>query len=353
MHEQIKINWYRCKVDKTVMSQLMRRSDARAFAQVLPQLGLFVLTGTLAYALFRRLDAHNWPWVLPLLLLALFAHGTNGSFFGGCACHELCHKTPFATQFWNNFFLRVYAFLGWFDPCSYRASHIRHHQSTTHKDHDGEVVLPLGLDWEAGKLIWFTLTFDPRAWLHHLRFWLAAARGDFTRDGFFKSAWLQRVVPETDTASRREIVRWARTVLIGHLALATTFVLTGHWFLIIIVNLGCQYASWLTLLTGAPQHIGLASDTEGFRLCCRTLTLNPFVQFIYWHMNYHTEHHMYAAVPCYRLGTLHRIIRHDLPPTPHGLRAVWKQIAEVKRREAAEPGWIYMPSLPNPAGSKA
>ncbi|MEY3775269.1 MAG: hypothetical protein RLZZ129_2049, partial [Verrucomicrobiota bacterium] len=63
MNESIKINWYRCKVDKALMSELMRRSDARAFLQVIPQLGLYALTGTLAYLAFLHLTAANWPWM--------------------------------------------------------------------------------------------------------------------------------------------------------------------------------------------------------------------------------------------------------------------------------------------------
>jgi fatty acid desaturase len=64
-------------------------------------------------------------------------------------------------------------------------------------------------------------------------------------------------------------------------------------------------------------------------------------------MNFHTEHHMYAAVPCYRLGKLHHLIRHDLPPTPHGIAAVWRDIAAIVRRQQAEPGWIFQPVLPS------
>ena len=101
MNEPIKINWYRSKVDRAVMSRLVQRKDARAFAQVFLQLGLFVVTGGSAYALYQQIDGSNWPWMVPLLLLALFVHGTNGSFFGGVACHELCHKTPFTSPFWN------------------------------------------------------------------------------------------------------------------------------------------------------------------------------------------------------------------------------------------------------------
>lgn len=44
------------------------------------------------------------------------------------------------------------------------------------------------------------------------------------------------------------------------------------------------------------------------------------------HMNWHTEHHMYAAVPCYNLAELHEAIKHDLPPTPDGLVAVWTRM---------------------------
>ena len=62
MNEKIKINWYRTPVDKAVMSDLMRKSDARAFAQVIPQLALFAATGTLAFLAYRNINATNWTW---------------------------------------------------------------------------------------------------------------------------------------------------------------------------------------------------------------------------------------------------------------------------------------------------
>jgi len=48
MNDQIKINWYRCKVDRKVMSELMQPSNARGFLQVIPQLALFVERRSLA-----------------------------------------------------------------------------------------------------------------------------------------------------------------------------------------------------------------------------------------------------------------------------------------------------------------
>jgi fatty acid desaturase len=353
MTEQIKINWYRCKIDKAVMSELMRKSDARGFAQAVPQLLLFAVTGTIAYLAFLQVHVDTWPWALPLLLFALFLHGTNGTFFGGIAGHELCHKTPFATPFWNTFFLKVFSFLGWFDPTGYRASHIRHHQATTHADHDGEVVLPLGLDWHGFKFVLTLFTFNPLGLVKQLRFWVAAALGDLTHDGFFRAAWLQQVVPETNVAQRREIIHWARIVVLGHLALATVFILTGHWFLIVIVNCGSFYCSWLGFLTGAPQHLGLSPNTPDFRLCCRTYTCSWLPAFFYWNMQYHVEHHMFPAVPFYNLGKLRAALAHDLPPAPHGLWATWRELRPILRRQREDPTYRFVPPLPQNEGERA
>lgn len=85
---------------------------------------------------------------------------------------------------------------------------------------------------------------------------------------------------------------------------------------------------------------------DDFRLCCRTFTLNPVLRFMYWQMNYHTEHHMYAAVPCYNLGRLHRLIEHDLPPTPRGLVGVWREINAILRKQEAEPGYQHRVTIP-------
>jgi len=133
-----------------------------------------------------------------------------------------------------------------------------------------------------------------------------------------KSKWLNQVVPP-DSEQRRETIKWARIVLLGHLALATAFILTGHWFLIIVVNLGTFYCGWFVVACGAAQHVGLASNTPDFRLCCRTYTCSWLPALLYWNMQYHVEHHMYPAVPFYNLPKLRAALIHDLPPAPHGL----------------------------------
>jgi fatty acid desaturase len=73
------------------------------------------------------------------------------------------------------------------------------------------------------------------------------------------------------------------------------------------------------------------------------------VRFLYWQTNYHIEHHMYAAVPCYNLGMLHKMIEHDLPSTPKGLVGVWREINGILKKQEADPAYQHKAQLPIPA----
>ena len=116
----------------------------------------------------------------------------------------------------------------------------------------------------------------------------------------------------------------------------------GWWLVPVVVSLATCYGGWLNFfLCNNTQHIGLQDGVPDFRLCCRTLKLHPVPRFLCWHMSYHTEHHMYAAVPCYRLGRLHEAIRHDLPPCANGLVAAWKEIALIQERQTADPAYKH------------
>lgn len=61
---------------------------------------------------------------------------------------------------------------------------------------------------------------------------------------------------------------------------------------------------------------------------------------------------MYAVVPCCRLGTLHKLIRRDLPPSPPGLRALWLQILEIQRRWKDDSAYGFQAALPTRAISE-
>ena len=138
----------------------------------------------------------------------------------------------------------------------------------------------------------------------------------------------------------------ARILLIGHTLLIVVSIATGLWLLPVLITLAPFYGGWLLFLCNNTQHIGLSDEVEDYRLCCRTVILNPFVSFLYWRMNYHTEHHMYAAVPCYNLAKLHREIESDLPHCPVGLYEAWKGIIAILKKQQVDPQYEYAPELP-------
>lgn len=346
-HKDAKINWYRCRVDPQLMRELMQTSDRHGLLQAGGHLGLFILTGTLAYLAFRQTSGANWYWSVPLLYGALFAHGTVGSFMGGAACHEMSHKTPFKTKALNNFFLKIYAFLSGWDHIWFRPSHIKHHQVTVYHDYDGEVVLPQKLTLRHWKFWLAIFAWEPTGTWTNYKAWCQRAGGKIEGD------WYQHVLPEANTALRREHRRWAQFYLAGHLLLALAFILSGHWFLIVIVLLGTRYCGLLGFLCGTPQHYGLSPNVPDHRLSCRTYTCGWLPRFLYWNMQYHIEHHMFPSVPFYNLGRLHAAIAADLPPTAPTLRATWKELLAIHRRTQTDSAYVFVPPLPSAGGDHA
>jgi len=311
------------------MKRLHERSDVLGAAQTFGYLACLVLPG--GFASWAGLHEH---WLLAAA--GLLAYGTVASFLIN-AVHELGHNTVFRTAALNVWFCRLFAFLGWINHELFEVSHVRHHRYTLHPPDDDENPLPIK----------FTIRDLIRGLIFNYGFLVFSVRKIVRLSrGRFEGTWEQTLCPPDQPALARPVILWSRCVLAGHLVVLAVSVACGWWIVPIVVSAGPFFCNGLWLLCNNTQHIALPSHNEDFRLCCRTFTLNPVVQFLYWHMNFHTEHHMYAAVPCYRLAELHRLIRHDLPPTPRGIVAVWKQIAAIKRREAAEPGWTYMPTLP-------
>jgi len=343
-----KINWYRCQVDPKVMSELMKCSDWQGFKQAGGHFALWVTTGVVTYLAFRQVSGANWYWSVPVLLAALFVHGTIGSFLGGTACHELSHKTPFKTKPVNEFFLKLFAFFGWWDQVWFRPSHIRHHQVTTHNDYDGEVILPQQMslkDWK----FWLSLfAWNPQGTWNAFKVYYKRATGKLDND------WFEFVMPESNKEIRRQHRNWARFTLIGHWVLAATFLATGHWFLIFLFNIGSHYCGWLGFLAGMPQHYGLTPNVPDHRLCCRTYLTRGVTAFLYWNMNYHIEHHMFPAVPFFNLPKLHKLIKDDMPPAPQSLRATWQGMLAIHRQMQTNPQYCYAPPLPQThAGGRA
>ncbi len=323
------INWYRSPLPPGAMKELHQRSDAKGFVQAGGCLAILATTFTLAlYSTF------HWPWWVTAA--AVFLHGMVTAFMIN-GVHELGHGTVFKTKWLNPFFCHINAFLGWFNHEMFQNSHARHHRYTLHPPDDLEVVLPIRL------MIWHFLKtgfVDPGA------AWFTLWETIRIACGGFHGEWEMTLYPPSAPEKRVTTVRWARIVLIGHAAIAATSLYFGLWMIPVLITLSPFYGGWLFFLCNNTQHIGLQDNVPDFRLCCRTFTLNPVVRFLYWQMNYHTEHHMYAAVPCYNLSRLHALIKYDLQPCPAGLTAVWKEIAMIQARQDRDPAYQHHVQLP-------
>ena len=320
----------------------MQRSDFRGWIQTVLHLGLFFATTALAYFFYLQIDNNNWYWSVPLLLVALFLHGTMGPFMGLKAIHELQHGTVFKTRWLNVLFEQVYAFISWSDNIWYRESHAIHHRATCHREFDGEVVLPIRFSLRRWRVWLGLLGRNPQATWHRLKVvWRHA-------NGRVSGAWYEHVLPESNLKLRTRHRNWVRILLGGHGLMACLFLATGHWFLVVVFTFGTFYCGWLGFLCGLPQHYGLNSDIPDFRVNTRTFTCSWLPAFYYWNMQYHLEHHRYPAVPFFNLPKLRKAIEHDLPPAPHGMRETWQEMLTLRRKMMADPNFVYIPAIPKP-----
>ena len=327
-----RVKWYRCKVSKTQLAKLNKRSNFLGFCQTLGHLGVLGLGA--GGAIYSSL---YWAWYITLILIFINGHFWH---FIGNGFHELVHYSVFKTRWLNLFFLRIYAFLGWQNPHHFWASHTEHHKYTLHYPNDQEVVLPQKFEVTD---LWKWAIFNYRYPYDLLKGKVSAFLGVMPNDN-----WSKELFPKSDPSRQRAYSNWERITLVGHLLIMGISLIYGLWVVPLVITFPKMIGAWLQFLCNATQHVGLQDDVPDFRLCCRTFYLNPFLQFIYWHMNYHTEHHMYAAVPCYKLGKLHHIIEDEMPYCTSGLIETWKQISKIMERQKKEPGYQYVPLLPSP-----
>ena len=366
-----KIQWYRCPMPKGALGELMQRSDAK---------GLFQCAGHFSIWLTTAACVHRcWSAGLYALLpLAMFAHGTVGStlVYG---CHELGHGerrsssfprfssisppllrhftqfslelsgTMFKTKALNSFFLYLYSVLFWWDPIDYAASHTYHHRYSQYPEADRENLFPLEptLDkWVMLRLFTVNLdsgpgrVFGKGGMFSTIRLTCKAAMGGVaSEEGAESYEWLKAVhadQPEEWTKS----MYFSQGIVAFHLAVLCYSVYTAQPVLVFIVSLHSFFCSWYSYFVGSCQHCGLKSSTPDFRKNTRSITLDPFSEFLFFHMNWHIEHHMFAAVPCYNLKKCHQVTK-DYMPEPRSLVGAWKDMREIWHRQQLDPSFEF------------
>jgi fatty acid desaturase len=323
------IDWYRSPVPSEELKKLYMRDDAKGLAQSLGYLLLIFCTGSTAFYSF-----YHWPWWITLPLI--FFHGMLCAFAIN-AVHETGHYTVFKTKWLNVAFVHIFAFIALINHRMFETSHVRHHRSTLHPPDDLEVVVPIKTTLKDFLMFGFVNLNGPR---HVAQFHLRIAKGKYVGE------WENKLFPDDNPERRRWASNWSKTVLIGHGLIVVTALCCKLWLLPLLTTLSPFYGGWLFFLCNNTQHVGLQDNVSDYRLNTRSFLLNPFVRFLYWHMNYHIEHHMYVGVPCYNLAKLHKLIEYDLPPTPNGLLDTWLQISDVLKKQAVDPTYVQIAHIP-------
>jgi rubredoxin len=186
----------------------------------------------------------------------------------------------------------------------------------------------------------------------HLKYTINVSRGKV----FPSDEWHMKLFPESYPEGREQFYRIKKIQLGVHGGVLLISLLSGMWIIPLIFSFSKFFGgSWLHQLCNHAQHSGLPESIPDFRLSCRTITLSPFVQFLYWHMNFHIEHHMFAAVPCYNLKKCHDLIKNDCPKPYNGLVETWVNMINIQRKMDEDENYRHMPELPteaNPARMK-
>ena len=346
VRKTMSVKWYRCPIESSTLRKLSRRSDLQGWFQAGGHLTLFIFTASLAYYFW---DVKNWSG----FVIMLFVHGTIGNFFSGVAPHELGHGTVFKTKWLNKFFMYFFSLLSWWNPFDYASSHTYHHRYTQYADGDRENLFPL--DPHLGPIFLlqiFTLnifskpgrTIGKGGLLSTIYLTCRSSLGLVGSIEIPSQEWLQALHEDQPTEHRKSMW-WSRLQLIFHGSVLVYSIWAGQWALPFLINFFAFTANWLGFFVGMTQHCGLREDVSDFRKCVRSIKLNPFVSFLYWRMNWHTEHHMYAGVPCYNLKKLSQAIAHDMPE-PRTLIGAWREMLEIRRQQIRTPNYQFDTLLP-------
>ena len=300
------------------LRELSVKSDRSGFLWLGSHVGALVLSG---YVL-----ALTWGtvWTVPLFI----AHGILLNFLYA-GQHEFSHWTVFRTPWLNELCGRVFGFILLYPRDFDQVQHFAHHRFTQDWQRDGELARPR---YTLGSyLLWL---LGPTYWYTRVRRILRFAFGVVT----------EPYIPE---GRRPLMVREARWHLTGYAAIAVVSVLGHSWLALELWLLPLLALKPIHQLQNTIEHIGLP-HVETITLNTRSTRTNALMRWLGWNMQYHTAHHAFPGVPCYRLPELHReifISRNSLPPTMSYLgfqaailRAFWHGRTEADYPDDA--AWI-------------
>jgi fatty acid desaturase len=317
-------DWYKCRLDRKVLKELTRRNDADALIRFGGFIGLVAASGVLAWFSLGSL------WCIPAFLL----YGTLYAFAEAME-HELRHRTPFRSEWLNESVHWLICFMTWREQIYSRWSHAQHH-TYTHLTATVPADVEIAVKRPPNYLKLATDFLRVSHGIHHL--------GNIVLHSFgMVSKSARAVVPAIEY---RAMCRNSRVILALYVGVIAWALVAHSWLPVLFLLVPRSYGAWLHELLAITQHTGLRENELDHRFSTRTIKLSRPLQFLYWNMNYHVEHHMFPNVPFHALPKLREAISADLPPAYRGFLSAWAEILHVFRMQRHDPDYMITPCVP-------
>ncbi len=330
------IEWIKVDISREDLGRFTKRSNIKGLLYAFSFLLLIVATSSLAYYAFSQ-----GYWVL--LAFALLIHGAFYSFFGN-ALHELSHNTVFASRFLNAGVTTFFGLLFWpYNPHLYRLSHQKyHHRYTLYQGSDGEDV-PNYVELNRSLFVGlFLKVIQIKALTQNIGrlFTRIPTSNGWRGRGYKLDTWEQFILKNASDRERRQVYRLATGSLIFHVIFVALSIYFGLWFLPILVTLAPFYGfGFLGYMAGIHQHAACEANEPDFRISCGDAILDPLTSFLYWRMEYHIEHHMFAAIPCYNLKKFSKFVADQMPPKEYAIPHIRKINRLSKEKYGSRQAW--------------
>ena len=317
----VDVDWIKVDISKEDLQRFATRSDSKGLLQAGGFLLIVCATGGFAWWAFQ---AQRWI----LLALALYLHGIVYGHFGE-GIHELTHGTVFKSKWLTKTFIGIYGWLYWpWNPHLYRLSHQGyHHRYTLHQGSDGEDT-PNYAEFKPRNIV--TLFFNVlhvRSLLHNLGrlFTLKPTSIGWRGRGYRLDTWEQFVLSRASDKDRRKVYRFAIFNLVSHVLFVAGCIATGNGFLPVLITFAPFYGPYFHgAMCSTHQHTACEPNHPDFRVSCGDAILDPISSFLYWHMEYHIEHHMFASIPCYNLKPFRDFVADQMPARTYAIpRLKW------------------------------
>lgn len=293
------------------LRELMQKSDSKAWRQTLSHFGAIGFSGYLLYLSYGTL------WMIPLFML----HGLLLNYLYA-AQHELMHLTAFRTRWLNEFFSRVTGFIVIFPRDYDRFMHFTHHRYTNLPDKDPELV---GYNEQSDAYSPFSFLWRISCipyWLRRVGRLFRVASGNLVIEQYMNEK------------EQNTIIREARWHLLGYALLAVVSIALESAFLLVYWLAPMILMKWSHEIQNIVEHNGLPK-VDNVLANTRTIHTHPFMHWVAWNMQYHCDHHLFAAVPFYNLPALHEELKDKIENVAPNYRSALRDAILSPRSQAA------------------